>query len=349
MVIALREDVERPDISIIVVHLSGVEMLMNCLESVYGQGRPSLLFETIVVFNGSKDGSIQACEQRFPQKIKRIELPSNRGFNVGNNIGIRQATGKNVLLLNNDTIVLPGAIDRLWQYMESDEAAGIVAPKLLYLDGSLQRACHKFPSLQGLLSNAFFLNRLFPRSSRFGWTNMTYWGYNDTRFVEWVSAACVLIRRQALADVGLLDEKSLIAGDFDLCWRFRQRGWQTVFVHDATIIHLLGQSSWRKRGADAICSRMNSFVLNYEAMYYWYYDHFGRESAARFAWIAKLDALLRLPIFFALSIIPYSERESAVARLWASTKILFRPLWELEADYLQKNALSQARAYKTRR
>jgi GT2 family glycosyltransferase len=323
------------DVSIIIPHLSGASMLLDCLNSIYGKGRPIASFEVIVVFNGSNDDSVEACAQNYPQ-VKRIELPTNLGFSVAVNIGIRESHGQYLLLLNNDTIVLPGAIDRLLDYIKSDQRTGIVAPKLLYPDMSLQRACHEFPTLTGLLTNALFLHILFPWSRRFGWTNMTYWNYSDTRPVDWVSAACILVRRDALMDVGLLDEKSPVAGDLDLCWRMCQKGWKTVFIHDAQIIHLLGQSSWRKCGIGAVNTQMMSHILNLKALYYWFYDQFGRDVAAKYFLIVKLDAVLRVPIFFVLSLMPHPMRISNLARFKAYLKILALSLSALENEYKEK-------------
>jgi len=289
-------------------------------------------FEVIVVFNGSKDGSVESCAQSYPQ-VKRIELSTNLGFNAANNIGIRESVGHYVLLLNNDTIVLPEAIDRLLQYIASHENVGMVAPKLLNPDFSLQRACHEFPTLRGLLTNAFGLHLLFPNSRLFGWTNMTYWEYTSTQEVDWVSAACVLIDRKALDEVGLLDERSSVAGDFDLCWRLQKKGWKTVFIHDATIIHLLGRTSWQKQGSDAILVRSKSYLLNFVAMYYWFYNNFGKQIASKYVRIAKLDAILRIPVFFMLSQLPNHNRLSAKARLAGSILIARTSLRSLEIYY----------------
>ncbi len=233
------------------------------------------------------------CAREFPDVI-RIVNESNLGFNVGNNQGMRVAQGEYVLLLNNDTIVLPGAIEKLVEFLDVHPDVGVAGPKLLNPDGSLQRSCNHFPSVGRTLSNAFLLHKVFPHTKLFGGVQMTYWNYDDTRTVDWLMGACMLVRMSTIQDVGLLDESSKVGGDYEWCWRFWKHGWKVVFVHDAAIVHIGGKSSISADGPNAIEKRADALYQNYETLYFFWRKHYGLFYARLIAYIQKIGATLRL-------------------------------------------------------
>ena len=317
-----------PKLSIVIVHWNGIELLRNCLTSISEHVLPTLEdCEVIVVFNGSTDGSQEMCQQQFPW-VRQIPNNANFGFSAGNNQGIRASRGEYILLLNNDTIVLPDTIQKLVSYLDMHPDVGIVGPKLLNPDGSLQRSCSHFPSLWRLLGNALFLHKLFPRTRVFGGSGMTYWDYSDTRHVDWLMGACMLVRKRVFDEVGLLDVSSKVAGDYEFCWRVWKAGWKVVFVHDAEIIHIGGKSSINADGPDAIMRRAGTMFANYEAMYFFFRKHHGKAHAVLAAYIRKLAALNSMIAIAPLLVI--RRNPSLLARFYGSKRILTTPVRSLE-------------------
>ncbi len=332
-----------PLVSIIIVHWNGSDMLQDCLESIENTTYRSLPIEVIIIFNGSTDGSQKMCADKFPW-VNRIENAENNGFNAGNNQGIVVSQGKFVLLLNDDTIVFPGAIEKLVAYLDCNSDVGIVGPKLLNVDGSLQRSCHQFPSLVLLFTNALFFNKLFPRSKWFGKSGMTYWNYAETQSVDWLMGACMLLRKDVAQQVGLLDSRIKVAGDYDLCWRFWKAGWKVVFVHDAEIIHLMGKSSVAAEGPQAVERRASTMYLNYEAMYFFFRDHYGLRRAQVAVVIRKVSVAIRgaisaVVLTFArdpnLGLAMKAQRDAAI-------RILACSLASLEDTYQHRNLARDA-------
>jgi len=203
-----------------------------------------MTFEIIVVDNGSSDGSVEAIRQTF-SSVKVIENSGNRGFVRANNQGIRASHGRYVLSLNNDTVVRNGAFDSLVHFMDEYSDAGACGPKVLNRDGSLQHQCKRgFPSISGALSYFLGLHRIFPKSKVFGHYLMTYLNPDEINHVDSVSGACLMVRREVIEQVGLLDEKFVMYGDdLDLCYRIKKAGWKVYYVPQACIIHYGGQSS----------------------------------------------------------------------------------------------------------
>jgi GT2 family glycosyltransferase len=234
------------DVSIVLVNWNTRDILCNCLRSVYEQTEHAT-FEVIVVDNASSDGSHEMVRRQWPQ-VRLICNNENRGFAAANNQGIELADGRYVLLLNSDTIVLDGAIQKTFVFAEQHPEAAVVSCRVLNGDGTLQHSCFKFPSLFNLLLSVLYLNKLFPRSKLFGREEMTWWDKNDVRQVDVVAGCYMLVRREAIEQVGRLDTDYFMYGEeTDWCWRFRRAGWNNLFFPGADIIHLGGQSSKQVR------------------------------------------------------------------------------------------------------
>jgi N-acetylglucosaminyl-diphospho-decaprenol L-rhamnosyltransferase len=255
------------DLGIVIVNYNVRDLLGDCLTSVY-DSRGDFTFEVCVVDNGSSDGSAEMVAHDFPQvHLIRAE---NRGYAAGNNLGLRtfgfgelasweieklgdqSPISRYALLLNPDTVLPPSALGDMLAFMEAHPQAGVAGPRLVREDGSLDKACRRsFPTPEVAFYRLSGLSQFFPRSRRFGRYNVTFLPPDVTSEVDSVVGAFMLIRGQALAQAGLLDEQFFMyAEDLDLCFRIKQRGWQVWYNADVTVLHYKGQSS-RQRSAFA--------------------------------------------------------------------------------------------------
>lgn len=193
-----------------------------------------------VVDNASTDGSIQAIDD-LPVTV--ISLPENRGFAYGCNTGWRAGSAPFVLFLNPDASITPASLHRLASVLQGDERTGAAAPRVLREDGSLDFSQRRFPRLRSTYARVLFLHRLFPRTS---WTDEVVRdeaSYSRARSPDWVSGACMLVRRSALERLDGLDEEFfLYCEDLDLCRRLRQLGYDVRYEPGAVAVHAGGAS-----------------------------------------------------------------------------------------------------------
>lgn len=230
------------DVSIIIVNWNTRDILRDCLQSVFEQTK-DISFEVIVIDNASSDDSVQMIKSEFP-RVVLIENKENRGFATANNQGIQIAKGRYVLLLNSDTVVLDGAIQKTLTFADHHPDTAVVGCKVLNPDRSLQPTCFMYPSLLNLVLSSTYLYKLFPRSRRFGRERMTWWDRNDIREVEVITGCFMLVRKEAIVQIGMMDESFFMyAEETDWCYRFKKAGWKLLFTPDAQIMHLGGQSS----------------------------------------------------------------------------------------------------------
>jgi GT2 family glycosyltransferase len=232
-----------PNLSIIIVSFNTSGLLRRCLRSL-SDYPPAEDYEIIVVDNGSTDDSREMVKENFP-RVKMIANPANRGFAAGNNRAFKVAWGRYLLLLNSDTEVTPGAVDRLLQFLRENPRVGLAGGKLLNLDNTLQPSCRPYPSLRRIIFsyrsplNIIFPNNLFTRSY------LTPPGsYETIHRVDSVAAAFVLIRRAALEEVGLFDERFfMFLEDSDLCYRMKKSGWGVYYNPRSAVYHHWGGTS----------------------------------------------------------------------------------------------------------
>ncbi len=237
-----RDAVQRTDMSIVLVCWNNKDYLEPCLKSLYDSKLDST-FDIVVVDNGSTDGSIEMLHENYPE-IMVIENGQNVGLSKASNQGILATTGRYVLLLNNDTIVNKNALDSMVTYLDSNPDVGAVGGQLLNGDGSFQAGFAKFSTLWEELLIAtgvgFLLVPGYPSHHK----------ANQPTPVGWLSSACLLVRRDALDQVGLLDEVYFIYGDeADLQYRLQKSGWKVIYLPDAITIHFGGGSMnrWKRR------------------------------------------------------------------------------------------------------
>jgi GT2 family glycosyltransferase len=225
-------------LSIVIVNFNGGQHLENCLASL-AEHPPSAPFETVVVDNASTDDSLKPLAARRDVAVTR--LPTNTGFSAANNVGIKKTSGRYVLLLNNDTLVRPGALDTLVAALEGDATVGIAGPRLVDAEGRPELS---FGAMISPLAELRQKTVTSLHARGVDWVSK--WIERRTRerqFVDWVSGACLMVRRAAAEASGLLDERFfLYTEDVDFCASVRARGWKVLFVPDAEIVHLRGRS-----------------------------------------------------------------------------------------------------------
>jgi len=225
---------EPPRVAVVVVTYDALPWIENCLDSVRG-------VETVVVDNGSSDGTVEFVRERYPD-VRLVEA-ENRGLGAGWNIGIRETTTTYVLLLNADAWMSEGSLDRLVGFADSRVRAAVVGPRLLNLDGTLQRSVRGFPTVWRLATEYLFLRKLAPRSSALNAFYAGGFDHDEVRSVEVVMGACMLLRREAVDEVGECDEDYfLFSEETDWCFRFREAGWEVVFFPGAECVHVRGAS-----------------------------------------------------------------------------------------------------------
>lgn len=226
-------------LSIVIVNFDARADLENCLRSL-AAAPPALAHDVTVVDNASSDGSPDAVRRGWPS-VRLIELPRNVGFSAGNNAGIRASRGDLILLLNNDTIVPPGALDRLVARLQAHPEAAIAGPRLVDANGRVELSFGPMISPLGELRQKA-IRRLYER--RFA--PVERWVARATsaeRYVDWVSGACLLVWRQEAEAVGLLDERYfLYTEDVDFCASIGTRGRKVLFTPESQITHLRGRS-----------------------------------------------------------------------------------------------------------
>jgi GT2 family glycosyltransferase len=231
------------DLSIVIVSYNGREHLRRCLESLAAHP-PGVEREVIVVDNDSRDGSAPMVALEFPD-VRLLRMPRNLGFAAGANRGAREASGEAVVLLNPDSEIETDPFAPMLTYLREHEDAGIVAPRLLNPDRSLQLSCRSFPTFSVALFNRYsLLTRLFPRNRYSKQYLLSDWQHDSTCDVDWVSGACLMVRRPLFEQIGLLDEGYFMyIEDVDLCQRVHRAGYRIVYFPETSVIHHIGRSS----------------------------------------------------------------------------------------------------------
>lgn len=230
------------DLSVIIVSWNAKEFLSKCLQSLIVE-IDEHNWEVIVVDNASSDGSQELVRNKFPH-VQLICNDNNLGFARANNIGIRQSRGEYLFLINSDVIVLKNCFRQMVAYMLENPNVGLLGPKILNADGSLQRSCFGLPTVWNTFCRALALDNIFPKVKMFCGREMSFWAHDKIRNVEMLNGCFWMVRRKALETVGLLDENFFMYGeDADWCKRFGMEGWGVVFFPDAEAIHYGGASS----------------------------------------------------------------------------------------------------------
>lgn len=293
-------------VSIIIVNWNAKEYLLRCLQSLITEGSTSNT-EIIIVDNASKDGSQEAIRQHFPY-VKLICNDKNLGFARANNIAIRLSSGKYVCMINSDATVRNGCIDRMRSYMDENPGVGVLGPMILNQDLTLQTSFMEFPSLRKSFYKALGLHRILPHSKYFS-SYPTNRPHQDTPSTVDVLSGCFwMVRRDAIEQVGLLDESFfLYLEDVDWCKRFHEAGWNVVYFPHAQAIHY-GQASSSNCPGRFFCELLKSRLI------YWR-KHHGRRGQFAILSISLLALIMR--IFQTVISYPFlpSQRSTVLTKL----------------------------------
>jgi hypothetical protein len=233
------------------------------LASIY-ESKGDFSCQVCVVDNCSQDDSAAMVRQEFPQ-AQLIASPVNRGYAYANNLGLRafgfaqdasdegasSPVPRYALLLNADTLLPPSALQDMLHFMEEHPEAGAAGPRLVREDGSLDLACRRgFPTAKAFFYRMMGLSKLFPRSPRFGRYNLTYLDPDELTEVDSVVGAFMLVRAEAIQQVGLLDEDFFLYGeDLDWAYRIRKAGWKIYYNPQVTVLHVKAASTRHSRRA----------------------------------------------------------------------------------------------------
>jgi len=257
-------------LSVVIICWNDLRVIRECLHSIFA-GTQSADFEVIVSDNGSTDGSVQFIHENYPQ-VRVVENGANLGFAKGNNAGIRAAQGELVLILNPDTIIHEGSMDRFIAFADQHPEVGAFGCRVLNLDGTYQVSCRLFPTMKRFWVSALYLHRLGRFSSLFNFEEYEGWKGESERQIDWQSGCCVMIRGPLLKSLGGFDEQFFYHfEEVDLCRRVWDSGVSIVFTPEATITHLGGQSVSR--------FPIRFEIEKYRSRYRYFYKHFGPEGA----------------------------------------------------------------------
>lgn len=305
------------DLSVIIINWNGVAVLKNCLNSIFGISH-GIRFEVIVVDNASQDDSVAVLQRDFPQVVI-LRNQQNRGFAAANNQAFSVTKGRYMLLLNNDTLVLPGAFQKSVAYMDGNLRVGVLGCRVESPNRSFQTSCYRFSNLLEL-----FMIKLLPlgsvRNERFNIGR--YWGrqFAESTEVDVVAGCFLMVRREVIAQVGGLDEDFFMYGeDEEWCSRIKGAGWRIVYFPAATIIHIHRFSSRQARRALRVIECLSPVLVLH------------KRRGALIAWFANLillaGFLLRLPAWLVL--------DSVHTCKGTSQKGLFRSRFVALAAHLQ--------------
>jgi GT2 family glycosyltransferase len=219
-------------VAAVVVTYDALPWLEPCLESLRG-------VETVVVDHGSGDGTLELVRESFPE-VGLVEQP-NLGLAAGWNRGFAETESRYVLLLNADAWLVGDALERLVAFADARPDAAVVGPRLLNPDGTLQRSVRGFPTVWRLATEYLFLRKLAPSSRVLNAFYGAGFAHDEPRDADFLMGACLLVRREAVEEVGPADERYfLFSEEVDWCFRFRRAGWRVVFTPSAECVHVGG-------------------------------------------------------------------------------------------------------------
>lgn len=278
----------RTALTVQIVNWNAREPLRQCLQSIRAHP-PGVPYEILVLDNNSHDGSVQMLEKEFPP-IHLLVSEQNLGFSKGHNLCAKHAKGDYLFILNPDTLLSPSALDRLVAFASAHPEIGIIGPKLLNPDGSLQFSCRRFPEPTAALFRNTPLGKLFPNNHYTREYLMTDWDHNSVREVDWVSGAALFVRKTVFEQLGGFDEQFFMyCEDVDLCYRAWQAGWKVVYYPDVVIYHAIGRST------DLVANKM--IRTFHQSMYRYYKKHYLKKTTLWMRPLIPLGLFLRASVF----------------------------------------------------
>ncbi len=274
------------DLSIIIVSYNTCNLTLDAIKSIY-QSITEYRYEVLVVDNASSDNSVTEISKRYAN-VKLIENHNNVGFSRANNQAMRVASGRYILLLNSDTIIDSNTIQTMVDFMDNNPKVGASGCKVVLPDGSLDKACRRgFPTPSTSFYYLSGLSKLFPTSPTINRYHYGHLNPNDAYPVDCLVGAFMLVRKETIDEIGMLDEDFFMYGeDIDWCYRIKAAGWEIYYNPYTTITHYKGASSKKK-----------PFKIIYEfhrAMYLFHRKHYQQKHSL------LLNSLVYLGIFVKL-------------------------------------------------
>ncbi len=281
-------------LSIVIINYKTPGMVIDCLASLLNQLDEDM--KVVIIDNKSDDGSVAALQTWLDQhdthkRVRLVESPTNTGFSGGNNLGIKEIEADHYLLLNSDTIVRPEAIAELLKCAADHPQAGLVSPRLEWLDTTPQESCFRYPTPISELINAAATG---PITRLFKGHVVAFKVSDKPAFPQWTSFACVLIKADVIRQVGLLDEGFFMYyEDVEFCYRARQAGWQIMHTPAARVVHLRGGSSSVKSRARQNKRLPRYYYASRSRLYYLLYGRSGLTLANILWWLGASVCKLR--------------------------------------------------------
>lgn len=281
------------DVGIVIVNWNTRDLLRGCLRSL-AASEPSVNWRAVVVDNASNDDSAAMVRTEFPE-VTVLENAQNIGYAAANNLGLRQLgfgqpcapdAPRYALLLNPDTELPPDALRLMIARLDADPKIGAGGPRLVLPDGKLDLACRRsFPTPEVAMWRMLGLSKLFPKSRLFGRYNLTYLDEHLETEVDCVVGAFMMVRREAIERVGLLDETFWMYGeDVDWAYRIKQDGWKVLYYPKVTVLHI-------KRAASRLNPRAR--LEFHRASLIFYYKHFARQTPRLMHWAVLAGLLIK--------------------------------------------------------
>jgi GT2 family glycosyltransferase len=253
-------------LSIVIPTYNAHEWIQGCIDSI-NLHRPSSDYEIIVVDDKSTDDTLAIVRKQFPG-VRLFSNNKNVGFGKTANVGLAASAGEHILVLNNDTWMHERVLDAMIAFLDAHSDVGIVGPKVLSGDGSLQQQCRRrIPTPTAALLYFTGVAKLFPKNPRVARYLMTAADENETTEVDSVSGACLMLRRQVLDALHGFDPEYYLYGeDMDFCWRAKLAGWKVVYFPGASITHFGGQGGTAKK-------KLYATIEWHRAMWIFYRTH----------------------------------------------------------------------------
>ncbi|NQT49666.1 glycosyltransferase family 2 protein [Candidatus Kuenenbacteria bacterium] len=249
------------ELSIIILNYKMRGLVKNCIKSIL-ESEFDVPYEVIVVDNNSNDEIEKMLSEKYPQ-VRFIQTGANLGMGAGNNAGIKEAQGKHVLILNPDIFVVKDSLQKLYNYINEKPDVGLVAPRLLNPDKSLQYTCYRWHNFLTPIYRRTFLGKLFWAKKELSRFLMQDWDHATTRQVDWIQGSCLLVPKKVIDEVGVFDDRFFMYfEDTDLCRRIRKAGYKNVYLSDAEVIHLHRRQSADSGGVNALFNKLTRIHIS---------------------------------------------------------------------------------------
>jgi hypothetical protein len=291
------------DLTVSIVNTNNKDLLEKCLSSLFSNTH-KVKIEVFVVDNASDDGSKEMIKAKF-SRVKIISNIQRKGYFACHNQVIKKSHAKFIILLNEDIIIMPNALDNMVEFMRNNSEIGAIGCKILNPDGSLQHSCFRFTSLWQVFCDYYLKWVKNPKLQARYHTDL----YNTVFEPDWVQGSCIMLRKEALQEVGGLDDSFFIFWeDMDICYRLKKHNWKVFYIPNAKIIHFYGQS------------RNNDILLaSYKSRYLFFKKHFGKTRLILLICLVTISEFIR---FLKKSI----SRDKRLAKfLLQAIKISFMP------------------------